>query len=178
MGHQCLVVKIIGAVLMAVLCYAPPADAQIMATPGVHLIDSITPNTLVSGRAPEPGKPKGKDGLLERIGGSGMIFIPDFSTVLEGNRDKRNEIFAQLRRVYDGRLRKEFGIEGLNTEWSGRLTVGVAVTPEVDRYTSVFGALGERFVLIRWTRRCGPCTMNSRPRTRRCGSRCARCSTP
>lgn len=119
---------------------------------GVHLIDAITPNTLVSGRAPEPNKPKGKDGLLERIGKTGMLFIPDFSTVLEGNRDKRNEIFAQLRRVYDGRLRKEFGIDGLNTEWSGRLTVAVAVTPEVDRYTSVFGALGERFVMIRWKR--------------------------
>jgi hypothetical protein len=32
------------------------------------------------------------------------------------------------------------------------LTIGVAVTPEVDRYTSVFGALGERFLMIRWKR--------------------------
>jgi hypothetical protein len=80
--------------------------------PNVHLIDSITPSTLISGRAPEPGKPRGKDGLLERIGADGLMFIPDFSTVLQGNRDKREEVFAQLRRVYDGHLRKEFGIEG------------------------------------------------------------------
>jgi hypothetical protein len=118
----------------------------------VHLIDSITPSTLISGRAPEPNKPKGKDGLLERIGNDGMLFMPDFSTVLQGNREKREEIFAQLRRVYDGHFRKEFGIDGLNTEWRGRLTVGVAVTPEVDRYTSVFGALGDRFVIVRWKR--------------------------
>jgi hypothetical protein len=120
--------------------------------PNVHLIDSITPSTLISGRAPEPNKPRGKDGLLERIGSDGMIFMPDFSTVLQGKHEKREEIFAQLRRVYDGHYRKEFGIEGLNTEWRGRLTVGVAVTPEVDRYTSVFGALGERFLIIRWKR--------------------------
>jgi hypothetical protein len=122
--------------------------------PNTHLIDSLTPNTLISGRAPEPGKPKGKDGLLERIGTSAVICFPDFSTVLEGNRDKRGEIFAQLRRLYDGRLRREFGIDhgaGV-TEWAGRLTICAAVTPEVDRYTSVFGALGERFVMIRWKR--------------------------
>jgi hypothetical protein len=122
--------------------------------PDVHLIDSLTPNTLISGRAAESGKEKGKDGLLERIGNRAIIVFPDFSTVLEGNRDKRAEIFAQLRRVYDGRLRREFGIDHAAnvTEWSGRLTVGAAVTPVVDRYTSVFGALGERFVLIRWKR--------------------------
>jgi hypothetical protein len=123
--------------------------------PNTHLIDSITPNTLISGRAPEPGKQRGKEGLLERIGSNGMIFIPDFSTLLEGNREKRDQVFAQLRRVYDGDLRKEFGIAGLNTEWSGRLSVGVAVTPKVDRYTSVFGALGERFIMIRWKRVAG-----------------------
>jgi hypothetical protein len=140
---------------------APPGCGKtelinpLLGLPDVHLIDSITPNTLISGRAPEPNKPRGKDGLLERIGNNGMIFIPDFSTVLDGNRDKRGEIFSQLRRVYDGRLRKEFGIEGLNTEWSGRLTVGVAVTPEVDRHTAVFGSLGERFLIIRWKRAGG-----------------------
>jgi hypothetical protein len=78
--------------------------------------------------------------------------MPDFSTVLDGNRTKRDEIFAQLRRVYDGRLRKEFGIETQGNEWIGRLTITVAVTPEVDRYTSVFGALGDRFLLVRWSR--------------------------
>src|SRR5688572_946104 len=44
------------------------------------------------------------------------------------------------------------GSQTLPSKWSGRLTVAAAVTPEVDRYTSVFGALGERFVLIRWDR--------------------------
>lgn len=123
--------------------------------PRVHQIDSITPNTLISGRAPEPGKTRGKEGLLERIGPDGYLFMPDFSTIIDGNRDRRDEIFAQLRRVYDGRLRKEFGIEGVVNEWSGRLTIMVAVTPGVDRYTSVFGALGDRFLLVRWQRVSG-----------------------
>jgi hypothetical protein len=33
--------------------------------------------------------------------------------------------------------------------------VTVAVTPEVDRYTQVFGALGDRFVMVRWRRVAG-----------------------
>lgn len=118
----------------------------------VHLIDSVTPNTFISGRAPEKGQQRGKEGLLERIGNRAIMLFPDFSTVLEGNRDKRDEIFSQLRRLCDGDLRREFGIADLPSKWSGRLTVAAAVTPEVDRYTSVFGALGERFVLIRWDR--------------------------
>jgi hypothetical protein len=120
--------------------------------PNVHLIDSITPNTFISGKVPDPKKPRGKDGLLERIGNNATILFPEFSTVLEGNRDKRDEIFAQLRRLYDGDLRREFGVEGLKNDWAGRLTVGAAVTPAVDRYASVFKALGDRFVMIRWPR--------------------------
>jgi len=33
--------------------------------------------------------------------------------------------------------------------------LGARQTPEVDRYTAVFGSLGERFVIIRWKRARG-----------------------
>jgi hypothetical protein len=133
-------------------CGKSEAISPLKGLSNVHLIDSITPNTLISGRVPEPGKEKGKDGLLERLGDKATILISDFSTVLSGNREKRAAIFAQLRCVYDGRLHKEFGVENLTKPWEGRITLGVAVTPEVDRHTAVFGALGERFVQIRWRR--------------------------
>ena len=125
--------------------------------PNFHAIDSLTPNTFLSGRAPENGKPRGKDGLLQRIGNNAIIACPDFSTLLKGNRDKRDQVFAQLRRLFDGELRREVGIEldADATRWKGRLTFVAGVTPNVDRYLSVFGELGERFVLIRWGRAAG-----------------------
>ena len=118
----------------------------------VHVIDSVTPNTFISGKAPEPNKPRGKEGLLERIGERGMILVPDFSTILAKSRQPRADIFAQLRCIYDGKLRREFGIDGLKSEWRGRITLGAAVTPVIDRHTAVFGSLGDRFLLIRWKR--------------------------
>ena len=98
---------------------APPSNGKtelikpMEGLPNVHLIDSVTPNTFISGRAPEKGQARGKEGLLERIGTRAIILFPDFSTVLEGNRDKRDKIFSQLRRLYDGDLRREFGIADL-----------------------------------------------------------------
>lgn len=115
--------------------------------PNFHAIDSLTPNTFVSGRAPENGQSRGKDGLLQRIGTHAIIAFADFSTLLEGNRDKRDQVFSQLRRLYDGELRREVGIEldADATQWKGRLTFIAGVTPEVDNHLSVFGQLGERF---------------------------------
>lgn len=120
--------------------------------PNVHLIDSVTPNTLISGRAPEPNRPRGKEGLLERIGERGIILVPDFSTILAKGREPRRDIFAQFRCIYDGKLRREFGIDGLKNEWRGRITLGAAVTPVFDRHSAAFGALGDRFLLVRWKR--------------------------
>lgn len=95
--------------------------------------------------------------LLKRIGSSGIITIPDFSTVLQKRQDIRDDIFAQLRRVYDGTLRREFGTAGRlsEREWNGRITALAAVTPEIDRYHNIFIALGERWMRIRWARVSG-----------------------
>ena len=62
-----------------------------------------------------------------------------------------------MRRIYDGKLRKEFGTadDPKSHEWTGRITFLVAVTPAIDRYASVIGVLGERFVIVRWPRASG-----------------------
>jgi hypothetical protein len=51
-----------------------------------------------------------------------------------------------MRRIYDGKLSKQFGTGENHAEWTweGRLTFVVAVTPENDRYCSIFQSLGER----------------------------------
>jgi hypothetical protein len=125
--------------------------------PSVHLIDSVTPRTFISGQIPDPARPAQQPAsLLLRIGSSGILVAPDFSTVLEGKHDDRAKIFSDLRRIYDGQLRKEYGTAGAERhEWRGRLTFITCVTPAVDGYTAVFQSLGERFLQVRLPRADG-----------------------
>jgi len=123
--------------------------------PGTHIIDQITPKTFISGYKPEGSDDDERPaGLLFRIGDSGKIICPDFSTILAINRDHRASILSDLRRIYDGMLHKEYGTGHDTTvrEWRGRITFMAAGTGDVDRHYSVFASLGERFVLIRWPR--------------------------
>lgn len=125
---------------------------------GIHLIDSVTPNSFLSGQVEDPKKKRNSSpSLLHRIGPNGIVVYSDFSTVLSMNRDARGSILAQMRRLYDGRLRNEYGTaENLNDrQWEGRITFLVAATPDVDRQYSMFQTLGERFVMIRWHRPAG-----------------------
>lgn len=130
--------------------------------PNVKFIDSLTPQTFISGYFEEEGGRKkkptdGPAGLLHRLGSDATIIYPDFSTVLGMKHETKAQILAQMRRIYDGTLSKEFGTPGeaAEREWHGRITFVVAVTPEIDRNYSVFQSLGERFVMIRWPRAGG-----------------------
>ena len=76
----------------------------------------------------------------------------DFSTILAIKADERNAILADLRRIYDGELKKEFGTSEAVPKWQGRITLVAAVTEMIDRYYTVIQALGDRFVMVRWER--------------------------
>jgi hypothetical protein len=124
--------------------------------PNVHLIDRVTPNTFLSGQVKDDKRSSSEksSSLLHRIGTSGIIVYPDFSTILSMNRTHRGSVLADMRRIYDGHLRKEYGTDDDHRkhEWKGRITFAVATTDEVDRHYSVFQTLGERFVMNRWGR--------------------------
>lgn len=123
--------------------------------PGVHFVDKVTPNTFLSGQIDDGKKRRDvSPSLLHRIGRDGLIVCPDFSTVISMNRDSRGSILADLRRIFDGHLKKEFGTADnpQDREWRGRITFLAAATPEIDRCYSIFQSLGERFMLIRWHR--------------------------
>ncbi len=124
--------------------------------PCVHLIDRVTLNTFLSGQIKDGQRPAtgNSSSLLHRIGPSGIIAYPDFSTVLSMNRTHRGSVLADMRRIYDGHLRKEYGTDDDRKahEWKGRITFAVATTDAVDRHYSVFQTLGERFVMTRWGR--------------------------
>ena len=121
---------------------------------GVYHIDQITPNTFISGQLEDPSRSSHRQNpsLLHRIGESGVIIYPDFSTVIAMNRERRAAILADMRRIYDGELHKEFGTSEPVKPWEGRITFMVAATPDVDRSYSIFQTLGERFVMVRWAR--------------------------
>ncbi len=96
---------------------------------------------------------KGKNprpmGILSRNAARLFVTIGDFSTVLAASdRGQRDQLFALLRRAYDGSVSRDVGnMEPLR--WSGRLTLLAAVTPAIDNYASHTDALGPRWLYCR-----------------------------
>lgn len=129
---------------------APPSSGKtsiavspLLALENSHLIGSMTPQTLLSGRA---GK---QSSLLHRIGPSGFMIMKDFGTFLSMRENDRNEIMSQFREVYDGEFGRQGG-SGNIVPWSGKITIVAASTQAVDRAWSFQHDLGERFTNIRW----------------------------
>jgi hypothetical protein len=141
------------------MAVAPPGSMKselitaLEALPNVFLVDAVTPKTFLSGQIPDDKTPTNRPAsLLHRIGRSGVILIPDFSTVQSMKADERASVFASLRKIFDGKLSKEFGTAEKVEPWEGRITIVVGTTPEIDRHRAVTQALGERFVMVRWDR--------------------------
>lgn len=121
----------------------------------VHAIDAVTSKTFLSGQIKDGRgnkKTDRKSSLLHRVGDNGIILCPDFSTVLSIKSEDRNSVLADMRRIFDGELRKEFGTSEPAVEWKGRITFVVAVTEDIDKHYSVIQSLGDRFVMVRWGR--------------------------
>lgn len=114
--------------------------------PEVHALSALTAQTFASGL-----RGKRSASLLHRLEDEGKTFVTlkDLTTVLTMHREARAEILAQLREIYDGSYRKEFGT-GETVEWAGRLGFLAGVTPVIDSHHAVLALLGERFVHCRF----------------------------
>jgi len=110
---------------------------------GVYPLSNLTAQTFASGYQTKGEQPS----LLLKLDGK-ILTLKDFTTVLTMHRDKRGEILAQLREIYDGHYRKEFGNAKV-VDWTGKLGLLAGVTPIIDTYHSVTQVLGERFLLYR-----------------------------
>lgn len=111
---------------------------------GVYPISDLTPQTFLSG---EKGQKNAS--LLLRLPAEGTILTyKDFTTVLTMHRDKRHAILSQLREIYDGYYRKEFGT-GETKTWEGKMGFIAGVTSVIDNHQSIFQVLGERFIQYR-----------------------------
>jgi hypothetical protein len=109
----------------------------------IYPLSNLTPQTFASGFQTKGEEPS----LLMKLDGR-VLSLKDFTTVLTMHRDKRGEILAQLREIYDGHYRKEFGNAKV-VDWTGKLGLIAGVTPIIDTYHSVAQVLGERFLLYR-----------------------------
>ena len=112
-------------------------------------IDELTAPALLSwtqGKAPRP------TGVLTRIAQRGLVTVGDFSTVLAtSDRGGRDQLFALLRRVYDGQVTRDLGNAPVPLRWRGRLTLLAACTPAIDNYASHNDQLGPRWLYYRLT---------------------------
>src|SRR5215471_5864777 len=77
-----------------------------------------------------------------------VMLVQDLTSLITARREKRDEIFGQLREIYDGRLVKRTGM-GDDLRWEGYLGLLGAVTPKYDEVAELHSVLGERFVLYR-----------------------------
>ena len=111
--------------------------------PDVYPLSSLTAQTFASGF-----ERKGTEAsLLPKIDGK-TLTMKDFGTVLSMYREKKAEILAQLREIYEGSFAKEFG-NGKQFRWAGKVGFLAGVTPITDREFSLNQVLGERFLLLR-----------------------------
>ncbi len=128
---------------------APPSSGKtemlraLSEVPDVHPLSALTPQTFASGF-----ERKGVEtSLLPKITGKTLV-MKDFTTVLTLHRDARAEILAQLREIYDGAYRKEWG-NGKTLDWRGKVGLLAGVTGVIDRESALTAVLGERFVMYR-----------------------------
>lgn len=108
----------------------------------VFPLSTLTANTFISGQG-------SKASLLPKLDKK-IVTIKDLTTILEKNKDARNEILGQLREIYDGYLSKASGNEGAEYQNAkARITILAGVTPVIDLYETVMSLLGERFLKMR-----------------------------
>jgi 5S rRNA maturation endonuclease (ribonuclease M5) len=110
-------------------------------------IDDLTASALMSwtkGKDPQP------TGVLYRVPDPGVVTIGDFSTVLAtSNKGAKDQLFAMLRRVYDGAVTRDLGTAKKQLRWHGRLTILAACTPIIDEFASHADSLGPRWLYYR-----------------------------
>jgi hypothetical protein len=150
-----------------VLLVSPPSSGktelvQMFTTvPWCDWLAQITENTFLSGlqrRAPSGHSVKAPEhSLLFRWSDPRfrqgkppvrVMLVQDLTGLITTRREKRDEIFGQLREIYDGRLIKRTGM-GDDLVWQGYLGLLGAVTPKYDEVAELYSVLGERFVLYR-----------------------------
>lgn len=89
-------------------------------------------------------------GILRQIGERGVLVIKDFTSVLSMSRDRRAEVVAALREVYDGRWDRHYGTDGGQVlTWQGHCGFIAGTTTAIDGAHAVLDQMGTRFLFVR-----------------------------
>ena len=119
--------------------------------PDVYPTATLTEAALLSGSSQADGMPTGTGGLLRELGNFGIVLFKDFTSVLSMHRDKRAEVLAALREIYDGSWTRRLGVDGGRTlSWSGKVGMLAGCTPVIDQHHAVSSSMGERFLMYRF----------------------------
>lgn len=113
----------------------------------VFFTSKLTAQSLVSGKQ-EKGKPD--PSLIPKLREKTLI-LKDFTAILGMRHDARDIVFSDLRDAYDGFIDKDFGNIG-HRSYSAHFSLLAAVTPAIDRFSSLEQNLGERFLKLRLRR--------------------------
>lgn len=105
-------------------------------------IDDLSGKTLFSGMRSTHGQ---ENSLIYKIPPNGMVFITDFTLMLDKEETTAKEIMSQLRLIYDGKF-KSFKGNSENQDWQGRFGLVAGVTTAVYEKQQQYAALGERMV--------------------------------
>ena len=85
---------------------------------------------------------------MKQIDGK-VLVIKDFTVILNKRREDRDEIFSQLRSLYDGYIEFAFGTSAKPIRIDAQIGLIAACTPAIDAYSKLYLQLGERFLKIR-----------------------------
>lgn len=103
-----------------------------------YMVSDMTTNTLVSGMEMEGVS------LAPKLDGK-IMYIPDFSTIVEKRSEDQREIFSQFRNLYDGFAKKDTGGGG-SKEYDVDTTVLGNVTPAIHNKNLIHQSMGTRFL--------------------------------
>jgi len=114
------------------------------------LLNQLTEKTLVSGF--NAGK-RGNQSLLPKLTKAGITTVVnlDLSNIFSMRHEKREEIMAQFRQIYDGKLTGNYGT-GEEVVWDGFMGFLGCSTEEIDKYHGSIVKLGDRFLFYRMPR--------------------------
>jgi len=115
-------------------------------SPSIFHLSSLTGKTIVSGKERRDGTIV--KGLYSKMNGK-IVVIPELSQVLTKSREERDQIFSQLRDLYDGHLSSGYGTTDQLIVVDCLIGLICGVTPAIDMYGSVHAVLGERFLKVR-----------------------------
>jgi hypothetical protein len=120
--------------------------------PDVVLESSISGEAALLSASSKKDRAKDASGgvLCKLPNGRGVLVLKDFTSIIDMHRDRRAEVLAALREIYDGRWGRSVGADGGRTlTWTGKLGLIAGCTTVWDTAHGVVGDMGPRFVGIR-----------------------------